>query len=155
MYLCNPNNRWFKPATSLSTFSSSLTFNITRTQPIKDKTLITALRQCFTVSSYQTPPLISRLRASSLTKPSVLCQPSHVRSTSFNLSPYPLSSQSVIPCLPIPNHSYHYVQHTRTLLVVHGLPAHNSQTVHQLNMFGTMKYNFDDPRIMSFQHNAN
>jgi len=36
-----------------------LTFYVTRIQSIKDGTLITVLRQCWTVFSCQTPPLIS------------------------------------------------------------------------------------------------
>jgi len=36
-----------------------LTSRLTRTQSMKDHTLITALRQCSTISSCQTPPLIS------------------------------------------------------------------------------------------------
>jgi len=34
-----------------------ITTNVTRTQFIKYQTLFTALRQCWTVSSFQTPPL--------------------------------------------------------------------------------------------------
>jgi len=49
-----------------------LTFNVMRTQSKKDHTLFTALRQCYTVSSCQTPPLISIMSTSSLTKPSLL-----------------------------------------------------------------------------------
>jgi len=41
-----------------SSSSSSLTFNVTRTQSIKDHTLMTALRQCWTVTSCQTTLLI-------------------------------------------------------------------------------------------------
>jgi len=45
-----------------------LTFNVTRTQSIKNHTLNTTLRQCWTVAGCK-PLLLSRLWASALTKP--------------------------------------------------------------------------------------
>jgi len=79
--------------------SSSLMFNVTRMQSIKDHTLITALRQCWTVSSCRSPPFI--LIISIIFDYPNLFMPTftHTRSTSFKLSPYFLSPQPVIPCM--------------------------------------------------------
>jgi len=114
--------------------SSSLTFNVTRTQYIKDQTLITARRQCWMVFSCETLTLIS-IMGIILEEPSLFMSTfTHSRSTTFSLSPYSLFPQSIIPCMLIPSYCHLYVQHTRIILVVHYftsiIHAHNSQTVH-------------------------
>jgi len=50
------------------------------------------------------------------------CQPSHTRFTFFYLTPYALSLQPVISCMPIHSNSLLYASYARTILVVHGLP---------------------------------
>jgi len=82
------------------------TFNITKMQSINYHTLITALRHCWTVSSCQTPPLISIMSIILDQTMCPSCQPLHTHSTSFYHSPYSFSSQSGIPSMLILSHSH-------------------------------------------------
>jgi len=74
-----------------------LMFNVTRMQSIKNHTLITTLRQCWTVSSCQTPPLILiKSIIVNQTKPLNAYLHTLVPRLSTVLSPYYLSPQPVI-----------------------------------------------------------
>jgi len=68
--------------------------------------------------------VVSRLSTSRLTlcPLNFPCEPSQSRFTPFYLSPYPLSSQPVIPCMPIPSHFNVYAPHTRIIWIVDDSP---------------------------------
>jgi len=93
-------------------------FNVPRTQSVKDHTFITALRQCWTVPSCQTPPLISILSIL-LDQTKSFHDNFHalVPRLSTSLLPFVLST-CVIPCRSIPNHGHIYAPHDRIILVV-------------------------------------
>jgi len=93
-----------------------LTFNVTGTQSIKDHTLVTALRQCWTVSQWSNSSTYLNNKHDHWRNQAFSRQPSHTRSTSFYLSPYSLSPQPVIPCAPISSHSYIFVRCARIFI---------------------------------------
>jgi len=120
--LMNSKLRFFGPSIKRWDIINII-INVTRTQSVNDLTLITVLKQSWT---------ISRIMSNSSTyhdyvhdpwpNQAVPCQPSLTRSMCFYLSPYYLSPQPVILCTPIPSHLYLYAPHAHIILVVHGLP---------------------------------
>jgi len=89
----------------------------------KDHTLITALRQCWTVSSCQNFSSYLDYEHHPWSNQAFSFEHFYSGSTSFYLSSYSLSPQPVIPNKLIPNHSERYTPHAHTILVIHGLPS--------------------------------